>query len=134
MTRVIVVDDDYDSVRTLSTLLEIKGVSVEGKGYDGKEAVELYKDLRPDAVLLDMMMPEYDGKYAIKNLKKEDKDVKIVVLTAYKQNYEFEENEVAAVFDKPYKISEVIEAISKWLSEIKIDYKWCLTNRMYETT
>jgi len=113
LTRVIVVDDDRDSVRTLSTLLEIKGVSVEGKGYDGKEAVELYKDLRPDVVLLDMMMPNYDGKYAIKNLKKEDKDVKIVVLTAYKPNYEFEENEVAAVFDKPYKISKVIEAISK---------------------
>ena len=108
----IVIDDDHDAVRSLSTLLEIKGVSVEGKGYDGKEAVELYKELRPDAVLLDMMMPEYDGKYAIKNLKKEDKDVKIVVLTAYKPNYEFEENEVAAIFEKPYKISEIIEAIS----------------------
>ena len=112
MTKVIVIDDDHDAVRSLSTLLEIKGVSVEGKGYDGKEAVELYKELRPDAVLLDMMMPEYDGKYAIKNLKKEDKDVKIVVLTAYKPNYEFEENEVAAIFEKPYKISEIIEAIS----------------------
>ena len=112
MTKVIVIDDDHDAVRSLSTLLELKGVSVEGKGYDGKEAVELYKELRPDAVLLDMMMPEYDGKYAIKNLKKEDKDVKIVVLTAYKPNYEFEENEVAAIFEKPYKISEIIEAIS----------------------
>jgi CheY-like chemotaxis protein len=113
MMRVIVVDDDWDAVRSLSTLLEINGIEVEGKGSDGKEAVELYKDLRPDAVLLDMLMPEYDGKYAIKNLKKEDKDAKIVVLTAYKPNYEFEENEVAAVFEKPYKISKVIEAISK---------------------
>ncbi len=112
MTRVIVIDDDHDAVRSLSTLLEIKGVEVEGKGYDGKDAIDLYKDLRPDAVLLDMLMPEYDGKYAIRKIKNDDPDAKIVVLTAYKPNYEFEENEVAAVFEKPYKISEVIEAIS----------------------
>jgi len=113
LTKVIVIDDDHDAVRSLSTLLEMKGVSVEGKGYDGKEAVDLYKDLRPDVVLLDMLMPEFDGKYAIKKIKKDDPDAKIIVLTAYKPNYEFEENEVAAVFDKPYKISEVIEEISK---------------------
>jgi len=112
LTKVIVIDDDHDAVRSLSTLLEIKGVEVEGKGYDGKEAVDLYKDLRPDAVLLDMLMPEYDGKYAIRKIKNDDPDAKIVVLTAYKPNYEFEENEVAAVFEKPYKISEIIEAIS----------------------
>jgi len=113
MMRVIVIDDDRDAVRSLSTLLELNGIDVEGKGHDGKEAVELYKDIRPDAVLLDMMMPQYDGNYAIKNLKKEDKAVKIIVLTAYKPNFEFKENDVAAVFDKPYKISEVIKEISK---------------------
>jgi two-component system, chemotaxis family, chemotaxis protein CheY len=110
--RVIVIDDDHDAVRTLSTLLEMKGISVEGKGHDGKDAVELFREHQPDAVLLDMMMPEFDGKYAIKKLKKEDEGVKIIVLTAYRPNYEFEKNEVAAVFDKPYKISEVIKAIS----------------------
>ncbi len=111
--RVIVVDDDHDTVRTLSTLLEMKGISVEAKGYDGKEAVELFREHQPDAVLLDMLMPEFDGKYAIKNLKKENKNVKIIVLTAYKHDYEFEKDEVAAVFDKPYKITELIQAIAQ---------------------
>jgi len=111
--RAIVIDDDRDSVRSLSTLLEINGIEVDGKGYDGKEAIELYKKNQPDVVLLDMMMPTYDGKYAIRNLKKENKDVKIVVLTAYKNIYEFEENEVAAVLEKPYNISKVIEAMAK---------------------
>ena len=112
MAKVIVIDDDHDAVRSLSTLLEMNGITVEGKGYDGKDAFDLYKDLRPDAVLLDMLMPQFDGKYAIKKIKEEDPDAKIVVLTAYRPSYEFEENEVAAVFDKPYKISEIIEAIS----------------------
>jgi two-component system, chemotaxis family, chemotaxis protein CheY len=113
MMRVIVIDDDHDTVRTLSTLLEMKGVSVEAKGYDGKEAVELFRKHQPDAVLLDMLMPEFDGKYAIKNLKKENKNVKIIVLTAYKHDYEFEKDEVAAVFDKPYKITDLIQAIAQ---------------------
>ncbi len=112
LTSVIVIDDDYDVVRSLSTLLEIKGVNVEGKGYDGKEAIDLYKELRPDAVLLDMIMPQYDGKYAIRKIKNIDPDAKIVILTAYRGSYEFEQNEVSAVFDKPFNISEVIKAIS----------------------
>ena len=90
----------------------MKGISVEARGYDGKEAVELFRKYQPDAVLLDMMMPEFDGKYAIKHLKKVDENVKIIVLTAYRHDYAFEKNEVAAVFDKPYKISELMQAIA----------------------
>ena len=112
MTRVVIVDDDRDTVGTLSTLLDMKGICVEGKGFDGRDAVNLYEEHRPDAILLDMLMPEYDGKYAIKKIKKIDPDAKIIVLTAYRPNYEFQENEVTAVFDKPYKVSEVIKAIS----------------------
>ena len=111
MTSVIIIDDDRDTVRTLSTLLDMKGISVEGKGFDGKDAVKLYDDLKPDAILLDMLMPRYDGKYAIKKIKEKDPNARIIVLTAYRHNYEFAENEVTAVFDKPYKISEVIKAI-----------------------
>ena len=112
MSRVVIVDDDHDAISTLSTLLEMEGIDVDGKGFDGKDAENLYYELRPDAVLLDMLMPEYDGKYAIKKIKNIDPDAKIIVLTAYRHIFEFAENEVAAVFDKPYNISKVIEAIS----------------------
>ena len=112
MPNVIVIDDDYDAARTLSILLEMKNISVVGKGYDGNEAYELYKEHRPDAVVLDMLMPDYDGEYAIKMIKKADPDAKIIVVTAYKADYDFEKNRVAAIFDKPYRISEVLEAIA----------------------
>ncbi len=110
--RVIVIDDDHDAVRTLSTLLEMKGITVEAKGYDGKEAVQLFREHQPEVVLLDMMMPEFDGNYAIKKLKQEDANVKIIVLTAYRPDYDFEKRDVAAVFDKPYKITDVIHAMA----------------------
>lgn len=70
MTSVIVVDDNEDLVYSMSELLEIHGIEVVGKGYNGLEGVELFNRLHPDVVLLDLMMPEYDGLYALKKFER----------------------------------------------------------------
>jgi len=113
MVNVIVVDDDVDSAKVFAEYLEIKGINVVGMGHDGKEAVDLFKKLHPDIVILDMLMPEYDGKYAIDKIKKEDPNAKIIVVSGYYDRYKLEENEVAAIFDKPYEINKILEAIKK---------------------
>jgi len=79
---VIVVDDDKDIVSMLCELLQIGGVNVIGVGYNGKEAVELYQKLKPDIVFLDIMMPRYDGFYAIENIRLVNKHAKILMITA----------------------------------------------------
>ena len=81
MTSVIIVDDNEDTVYSMSELLEIYGINVVGKGYNGLEGVELYNKLRPDAVLLDLMMPEYDGLYALKEIRKIDPKSVILIVT-----------------------------------------------------
>ena len=53
----IVVDDDHDTVEVFSDLLQILQIQVIGKGYDGRQAVELYQKLRPALVILDVYMP-----------------------------------------------------------------------------
>ena len=113
MVKVIVVDDDVDTTKVFAEYLEIKGINVVGTGHDGKEAVDLFKKFRPDIVILDMLMPEYDGKYAIDEIKKEDPNAKIIVVSGYYERYKLEENEVVAIFDKPYNIDEILEAIKK---------------------
>ena len=113
VVNVIVVDDDVDSAKVFAEYLEIKGINVVGTGHDGKEAVDLFKKLHPDIVILDMLMPEYDGKYAIEKIKKEDPNAKIIVVSGYYDRYKLEENEVAAIFDKPYEIDKILEAIKK---------------------
>ena len=63
---VIVIDDDEDTVRLFSEFLEEKGIKVVGNGYDGITAIKLYKEKKPDVVLIDMMMPNGSGFHAIK--------------------------------------------------------------------
>ena len=112
MTKVIVVDDDKDTVKIFSDLLKIKGIEVVGKGYNGLEAFELYKELQPDIAILDMKMPEYDGKFAIDMIKKEDPIAKIIVVTGFTE-YNAKDLNVSAVFYKPYDITSIVNTIKK---------------------
>ena len=106
----IVIDDDPDMVDSISNILEDKGVCIIGKGSNGEEAFQMFKKLRPKFVILDMKMPEYDGAYAIKKIKNEDPNAKIIVLTGYPE-YAFDKNEVTAVFTKPFNTDEIVSLI-----------------------
>ena len=86
-----------------------------GKGYDGKEAVELYKKLKPDIVFLDIMMPRYDGFYAVMEMRKIDPDVKTIMVTADLTSEtadRLEELKIPVVY-KPYEFEDISDAISK---------------------
>ena len=65
MPSVLIVDDDQDSRNTLSDLLELKGVTVLAKAVNGFDAIQKFTQYKPDFVLMDMMMPEYDGFYGL---------------------------------------------------------------------
>lgn len=82
MTGVLIVDDDQDSRDTLSDLLELKGINVLAKAIDGYDAVQKFTQYKPDLVLMDMMMPEYDGFYGLEHIKNIDSMAKIIMITA----------------------------------------------------
>ena len=116
MTSVIVVDDDRDTVEVFTEYLSIKGIDVLGKGYNGKEAVELYKEHKPEIVLLDVMMPEFDGFYGLQNIRSINPDAKIIMVTAdltSDTEKKLEELQATAVLYKPYEIDSVVETIDK---------------------
>ncbi|MGV7226347.1 MAG: response regulator [Nitrosopumilus sp.] len=81
MTSVIVVDDNDDIVYSMSELLEINGINVVGKGHNGLEGLQLYEKFQPDAVLLDLMMPEYDGIFALKKIREIDPKSIVIIIT-----------------------------------------------------
>jgi len=114
MTSVIVVDDDRDTVEVFCEYLAIKDIKVLGRGYDGKAAVELYKKHKPDVVLLDVMMPDYDGFYGLEQIRKIDPAAKIIMVTAdltSDTEKKLVELKASAMIYKPYEIDSVIETI-----------------------
>jgi DNA-binding response OmpR family regulator len=116
MTNVIVVDDDRDTVEVFCEYLAIKNIKVLGRGYDGRTAVELYKKHNPDVVLLDVMMPDYDGFYGLEKIRKIDPDAKIIMVTAdltSDTEKKLVDLKASAMIYKPYEIDSVIETIEK---------------------
>ena len=79
---VIIIDDDEDTPRLFSELLQEYGIKVLANGYDGKSAISLYQKYTPDVTLVDIMMPNGNGFYAIRKILKINPDAKIIAVTA----------------------------------------------------
>ncbi len=81
--RILVVDDDADSLEIVRTYLESRGYRVTTAA-DGKEALAMLEDARPDLVLLDVMMPGIDGWEVARTIKDhpEFSATRVVMLTA----------------------------------------------------
>ena len=81
----VLITDDHPVVRKgLSALLAAKtGIEVVGEAVNGREAVELVQELKPDVILMDLLMPEMDGIVATKQIKEIIPDSKILVMTSF---------------------------------------------------
>ena len=81
----VILVDDHEMVRLgLKSFLNLQGdVEVVGEAGNGREGVDLALELRPDVVVMDLVMPELDGVQATLELLKEWPEAKILVLTSY---------------------------------------------------
>jgi two-component system chemotaxis response regulator CheY len=83
--NVMVVDDSPIIVRKLTALLNTLGYNVIKTAEDGAEAVEDYKQYKPDIVTMDVTMPKMDGIEATQAIISEFPDAKIVMVTSHGQ-------------------------------------------------
>jgi len=114
--NVLVIDDDYNTVEVFAEFLELSEVKVVGKGYDGKDAVNLYKQLKPDIVFLDVMMPNFDGFYALENIRKINPNALVVMVTAdltSETEIKLTSLKATSIIYKPFDIQQIIELINK---------------------
>lgn len=82
LTTLLLVDDNPTFLRILSDFLgEEEGILLVGTAGSGEEALEKAKDLRPQVILLDLVMPSLGGLSAIPRLRSMMPDVGIIVLT-----------------------------------------------------
>jgi two-component system chemotaxis response regulator CheY len=110
MTKtVVIVDDSKFIIDQLSHFMEQKlGFQVLGSGYDGNDAVALYRKHKPDLLVLDVCMPIKDGKAATKEILEEFKDAKILIVSAVRGNSILECLKIGAsgFIEKPLKLSD----------------------------
>ena len=84
MIKVIIADDIPILRQGLEAVLSTDSeLEVSGCASNGKEAFELCIKLRPDVVLMDMRMPDFDGEYGTRQIKQHFPDIKVLVLTTF---------------------------------------------------
>lgn len=81
-TTIMVVDDSPFASKQIKDIVEDNGYEVIGYAKNGEEGIELYKEIHPDIVILDIIMPGIDGLETAEILQKNDPDVKIMMLSS----------------------------------------------------
>ncbi len=115
LTSVIIVDDEEDIVSSLSTLLESHGIDVIGKGCNGLEGIQLFDKLHPDVVLLDLMMPEYDGFYTLRKIREKDSVTPVIIITGdLSDNYldRIKDLKPIEILYKPIQVKNLIKLLA----------------------
>ncbi len=117
--RVLITDDALFMRVTLKNILTEHGCEVVGEAANGREAISLYQELKPDLVTMDITMPEMDGISALKGIREIDPEAKIIMCTAMGQKNMVVEAIQAGAKDfivKPFQPDRVVEAVDKLLA------------------
>jgi AmiR/NasT family two-component response regulator len=119
--RVLVADDESLRVMSLKAQLESIGHKVIAEAANGKEAVSLARELKPDLAILDIKMPEMDGIEAAQSITQE-RPIPIILLTAFSEKELAERAasaNVAAYLMKPVSEQDLLPAIALAVSRYK---------------
>ncbi|MBS4539857.1 response regulator [Clostridium sp. D2Q-11] len=114
--RILIVDDAAFMRMMIKDILTKNGYEVVGEAENGAKAIEKFKELTPDLVIMDITMPEVDGIQAVKEIKKIDGNSKVVMCSAMGQQAMVIEAIQAGAKDfivKPFQADRVIEAVNK---------------------
>jgi len=115
----LIVDDAAFMRMMLRDILAKNGFEVVGEADNGKVAVQMYSELKPDVVTMDITMPEMDGIAAVKEIKAADPGAKVVMVSAMGQQamvIEAIRSGAADFIVKPFQPDRVLEALGKALS------------------
>jgi CheY-like chemotaxis protein len=123
MTKCVLVVDDEEDVRAIAKLgLEMGANWTVLTANCGKEALSIAEKYQPDVILLDLMMPEWDGRTTLAQLKanRVTQAIPVILMTAKTQlssQVEFAELDVAAIFTKPFRPLQLPQQITEVLEK-----------------
>lgn len=122
MGRVLIIDDAMFMRKSLSLILEKNGFEAVGEAENGQAGIKKYIELKPDLVTMDITMPVMDGITALKELKKIDPQVKVVMVSAMGQEAYVREAVIQGARSfivKPFTETQVIKVLNSILNPEK---------------
>lgn len=114
----MLVDDTKFMRMMLANILKPKGFEIVAEASDGLEAIDKYKETKPDIVTMDIVMPNMEGIDAVRNIVSGDSNAKIIMVTAVGQESKVKEAIQAGAkgyIVKPFQAPQVLEEIEKVL-------------------
>lgn len=114
--KILIVDDAAFMRMMIKDILSKNGYEIVGEAENGARAIEKFKELTPDLVIMDITMPEVDGIQAVKEIKKSNGEAKIIMCSAMGQQAMVIESIQAGARDfivKPFQAERVLEAVKK---------------------
>ncbi|HEY5583605.1 MAG TPA: response regulator [Ruminiclostridium sp.] len=113
---ILIVDDAAFMRMMIKDILSKNGYEIAGDADNGLKAIEKFKELTPDLVIMDITMPEMDGVTAVREIKKINSEAKIIMCSAMGQQAMVIESIQAGARDfivKPFQADRVVEAVKK---------------------
>lgn len=114
--RVLIVEDNALTRMMLRSLLEQLKWEVAGEAEDGKEAVKVFEEVKPDAVFLDLILPGQSGLQVLEEIRKIAPDAKVVIITAVEQdeiNKKLSASGATAILRKPFSFDEFKDLLKR---------------------
>ncbi|RSL32710.1 response regulator [Salibacterium salarium] len=118
MASVLIVDDASFMRMMIKDILTKNDFEIAGEAANGQEAVDMYNEVKPDLVTMDITMPEKDGVVALKEIQGNYPDAKIIMCSAMGQQSMVIDAIQAGAKDfivKPFQADRVMDAINKVL-------------------
>lgn len=119
MPSVLIADDAAFMRMMIKNILTDAGYEIVGEAENGAVAVTKYRELKPDLTTMDITMPEMDGLAALKEIRGQDPEARVVMCSAMGQQSMVIESIQAGARDfivKPFQPDRVLEAIQKALA------------------
>lgn len=117
--KVLIVDDALFIRNRIRNVIEkIENAEVVGEASNGDDAITLYKELRPDLVTMDLIMPKSDGIRAIEEIMKIDKKAQIVVVSALGQELTITDalgKGAKEYVKKPFREEDIYRIVERFL-------------------
>ena len=117
--RILIVDDTLFKRTLLKNILFSGGHTIVGEAADGEEGIAKYKELKPDLVTMDVVMPKLNGIESLKGIRQFDPNAKVVMCTAVGQEQMVKlaiKTGARGYIVKPFQAPKVLEEVKNVLA------------------